>query len=280
MEYDSINLPVRMSAGQCFAISFEHELARKGDLRINKVKAVLEIADVFEDHYIGLWTYTALESDGEKITAYHEGASDILLGIPVHYRAALDGRVERLIDKDDYLIRVLASDYFDCLDQERKSKVFDLMYDMTDSGLAQHSLKVPSILSLCQDTSLVPGELIRSEYETQSTFGNGTIPTYVTLLSKGPCKETGQVMIEYTNEADPEGLSKIVLDFLIRSSPETEFSKSDMKKIKAVQQTQHCKSWIDVDTGIARKAIFEKIIDLPGNPPRLDRYTIVVDPSA
>lgn len=269
-----IDLFVHMSKGQCFAVTFEHELARKGVIRVNKVKAVLEVMDLLEDHYIGKWTYSTLESDGEEITAYDEGASDILLGVPIYYRASLDGRVERLVDKDDYLTRALASGLFDHLEHEEKSKIFDVMYEMTESGIAQHVLKVPSILALCQDTLLVPGDVVGNQYETQSTFGNGTILNYVTFSSKGFCEDSGRVMIEYTNEADPETLSKIVLDFLSGQSPEAEFSEADMKKLKAVQQSQHCKAWIDVKTGIAMRAVYEKVIDLPGTPPRLDRYRI------
>lgn len=278
MSGEPIDLPVRIATGQCFAVSYEHELARKGDLRINKVKAVLEIADVLEDHYVGIWTYLSLESDGEEVTAYDEGASDILLGVPVHFRARLDGGIQGIVDKDDYLTRVLRSDLFDDMEHERKSKIFDVMYEMTESGLAQHFLKVPSILSLCQDTSLVPGELIRWVHETPSTFGNGDISTDVTLLSKGVCKDTGRVMIEYTSEADPDSLSSIMLDALSKISPETKFSKSELKKLKAVQQSQHCKAWVDINSGLALAVMFEKVIDLLGNTPRLDRYNISVEP--
>lgn len=203
-------------------------------------------------------------------------AADILLGVPVKFQASLDGRVERVIDKDGYLTRLLASNLFEQMEHKQKSKVFDLLYNLTDVGLAQHFLKVPSIIAICQDTCLKIGEPVRAENETQSTFGNGSFLTYTTYLSKGIDAENGHVVIEFTSEADPKGLSSVVLDFLSQNSPETVFSSDDMKKIRSVQHSHYCKAWIDLNTGTALKVVFKKVIDFPGNPPRLDDYKIFV----
>lgn len=275
IEENPIEMPTEYREGQCFAISFEHELVRKGVRSVNSAKGILEIEKIADEFFVGTWTISSLETGGEEISAYDEGADDVLIGIPIKFQAALDGSVERIIDKDACLSKVLNSDLFDDLDHEKKSKIFDMLSKMSDSGLAQHFLKVPSILAICQDTSLTLGKPIVTESETLSTFGNGTYTTHTTFLSKGKDQKTGRMQIEYTSEANSEELAKIVLDFLRENSPETKFSKSDMKKIKSVQQSQHCTAWVDMQTGLALEATFEKIIDLPGNAPRLDRYKIV-----
>jgi len=275
IEDDPIELPTAYQEGQCFAISFEHELVRNGVCRVNSVNGVLDINEIAEECFFGTWTISSLITGDEEVTAYDDGADDILIGIPVRFQAALDGCVEGIIDKDAHLSKVLNSDLFDELDHEKKSKIFDMLSNMTESGLAQHFLKVPSILAICQDTALTPGKPIVTDSETLSTFGNGTYTTQITFHSKGKDTNTGRVQIEYTSEANSEELANIALDILREYSPESKFSKSDLKKIKALQHSQHCSAWIDSDTGLALEASFEKIINLPGNAPRIDRYKIV-----
>lgn len=206
---ETIDLPLRVEAGLKKKVSYVRDITsvQNGDAKSEngRIIAFIEILAVDEDEFTATWTTKSVERGGQMIDENSADAAAYLIGAPLEFSAALDGSPTEIKNASKIMEDVFNSTIVgDVQDKDALRAAKDMFTNMAPDTLAQVLLKVPSLLSICQGTSLRVGEMVSYETELANPLNGESLPaTGSYLLSVAP-REGENAVIEWRQEIDPK----------------------------------------------------------------------------
>jgi hypothetical protein len=134
---------------------------------------------------------------------------------------------------------------------------------MDDDTIANVFLKVPSFMSVCQDTNFVIGEANEFSSEQASPFGGGVLVGNVSYKLTSVDQKNNTASIEYRTEFDKESVTQLAIESLKKLAPDVPISQKDIDELVVERNdTADCK--VDLSTGWVTDIKYTTVITASG----------------
>lgn len=276
-EGEVLPLPLRAEAGKVFAVFYSHSKTDEAGARQADIDAALEILRVYDNGFDAVWTTIRVTVDGQQFTADSPEGPDMFIGVPVAFRADIYGKPVALLDREAYFARLTDNALLAGKtegERARQATAIDYLRAMSDQELAESTFEVPTYLSLCHGTELIPGQRHDSEAHFPSPFGRGAVRAYVSYLVTEVERTAGTAAVLYQSIMDPKDLKAQVAEMLTSLEPDAEVSALEGMTVERIDAAE-CQ--VGLADGWARWMEYERETTAPGRKEK-ERLSIDVVP--
>jgi hypothetical protein len=187
----------------------------------------------------------------------------MFLGVPFNFITGADGGPIKLLDREKLFQELPNSAAFANSDAKTIEQVTSYFKSMDDDTIANVFLKVPSFMSVCQDTNFVIGEANEFSSEQASPFGGGVLVGNVSYKLTSVDQKNNTASIEYRTEFDKESVTQLAIESLKKLAPDVPISQKDIDELVVERNdTADCK--VDLSTGWVTDIKYATVITASG----------------
>lgn len=250
-EYDlePVRIHVNDPTNREAKVSYTHEKKKNGQDQIGKITAILKIKSKNDQGFIASWTTESVEAGGVVIDKNSPQATGtMLLGVEMGFETGADGGPVRLLDREKLLASLPNSAAFANNDSETVDQVMNFFKSMDDDTIANVFFKVPSFMSVCQDTNFIIGEDNNFRTEQPSPFGAGVLSSNVSYQLTSLDTKNNEVNIKYRSEFDQESVKQLAIQAIEKLAPGAPISQKDIDEL-VVGRKDSADCVVDLSTG-------------------------------
>jgi hypothetical protein len=231
-----------------------------------QIRATLEFGGAASSSVRAIWTTESVEAGGERIDRNSPGAASMLVGVPIGLRLDASGAPEAIEDWAGLRVRVLQAIEANTPESQRTDEwrrgheaAANMFASMDDMVAARTFLPEVTILSLCQDTGLVPGEVLRSETLTPSPLGGAPIRTFASYELQSVDRDAGEARILFLSAFDPQSAAASMRESAERIARETgRDAAAVQREFEGFTLTHNARAEcvVDLATGVTRSVTY------------------------
>lgn len=286
---DLLAIPLSIDPPVSFEISEQRTKTRvsRGQTSetVNAVQGRLDVVSAGPSGFEANWTTVEVES-GEVVIGGDEMARSLLVGVPIGFTMDENGAPNGLADWDGLraqvfdVMRTLGVNELTTPEGERAMEAGERMIAAwTPAQAAQIFMADVSIMSLCHNTSLRLGEVVRSDITLPNMLGGPSLQGRAAYELLGVDDATRTARIVYTSELDPASASAAIAESLERILRETGQNADDVREQFANLRLAHntrAECVVDLDTGVTRNVTHRVDISVTEGEQRSDTRVIAI----
>ena len=263
IDLEPVEIPLINIANNKAEVTYTHRKLKNGKGREGKITAVLEIESKSDEGFIASWTSKSVQVDGVLIDENSEQAGSMLLGVPLKFLTGSDGGPVKLLNKEQLFAELPNSVAFANSDAETVEQVMNFYKSMDEDTIANVFFKIPSFMSVCQDTNFIVGETNHFPTEQPSPFGEGVLMGNVSYKLTSLDSKNNIANIEYRTEFDQESLKQLAIQSVKKLAPDMPVSQSDIDDLMMDRKdSADCK--VDMSTGWVTKIKYSTMVSASG----------------
>jgi hypothetical protein len=274
----TFDLPLHFAPGDKLVVEYIQWKNKDGQRISGNFVAELSVDDVYEDGYLATWTTLSVVAGGVAIDFGRPQAKDYLLGVPIKFVADKDGAPLRIHEKNVLLSSIFDGPLFSEYSDETTERVRRYFESMSEEVLAQALLTVPTIMSLCQGTSLRLGERNEEPTIMPSPVGGEPADATISYLLKEFDRQGGRARIEYRLDIDPESSKKMILEALSQAELVDKEGQSEVEGY-AIERYDSASCDIGIEGGWAETISFETRVQV-GDRFQQQNFEITIERSS
>ncbi|MEP6343974.1 MAG: hypothetical protein ABJ275_11735 [Maricaulaceae bacterium] len=263
VDLEPVEIPLINIANNKAEVTYTHRKLKNGKGREGKITAVLEIESKSDEGFIASWTSKSVQVDGVLIDESSEQAGSMLLGVPLNFLTGSDGGPIKLLNREKLFAELPNSVAFANSDAETVEQVMNFYKSMDEDTIANVFFKIPSFMSVCQDTNFIVGETNYFPTEQPSPFGEGVLMGNVSYKLTSLDSKNNIANIEYRTEFDQESLKQLAIQSVKTLAPDMPVSQSDIDDLMMDRKdSADCK--VDMSTGWVTKIKYSTMVSASG----------------
>ena len=260
---EPVRIPLSDLTNSKAEVTYTHKKLKNGQGTTGEIKALLEIKAKSDEGFIASWTSKSVQVNGVLIDESTPQAGSILLGVPLDFLMGADGRPIKLLDSAKLFEALLNSAAFSNSDAKTIEQVINFYKSMGEDTIANVFFKVPSFMSVCQDTNLVVGETNNFPTEQPSPFGQGVLLGNVSYELTSLDTKNNTAYIEYRTEFDKESMTQLAVQSIKKLAPDFPIEQKDIDE-KVVERNDSADCKVDISTGWVREIKYSTLINVSG----------------
>jgi len=260
---EPVPIPLIFTPNSFAEISYTHEKLKNGKGNKAKITAFLNIEKELEDGFLANWTTKSVEIGDVLITEDSPQASSLFIGVPFSFLAGADGQPMKIHDKENLIAGLSKSPAFKDIDSDVMKSTIGLFESMDEETLAHIMIKVPSFMSVCQETEFIIGQPLESEVEAPSPFGEGILISDISYELTLADNKSGIAEIKYRSGFNAESLKQLTLDLFKKIAPDKTPSEEEMETLEIDRQDSADCS-VDMSTGWVSKMNYSTFVKSEG----------------
>jgi len=260
---EPVSIPLSDLTNNKAQVTYTHQKLKNGQGRTAKIKALLEIKSKSDEGFIASWTSKSVEVDGVLIDESSQQAGSMLLGVPLNFLTGADGGPIKLLDKENLFAELPNSAAFANSDAKTIEQVINFYKSMDEDTIANVFFKVPSFMSVCQDTNFIVGETNNFPTEQPSPFGEGVLIGNVLYELTSLNTKNNTAYIKYRTKFDKESMTQLAIQSMKKLAPDAPISQKEIDEI-VVDRNDSADCEVDISTGWVRKIKYSTLINASG----------------
>ena len=260
---EPVNIPLSDLTNRKAEVTYTHQKIKNGESRTGKITALLEIKSKNDEGFVASWTSKSVQVNGVLIDENSPQASSMLLGVSLKFLTGADGGPIKLLDREKFFEELPNSAAFANSDAQTVEQVISFYKSMDEDTIANVFFKVPSFMSVCQDTNFIVGEINNFPTEQQSPFGEGVLLGNVSYELTSLDTKSNTAYIKYRTEFDKESMTQLAIQSMKKLAPEAPISQKDIDEI-VVDRNDSADCEVDISTGWVTNIKYTTMVSASG----------------
>lgn len=260
---EPVRIPLSDLTNSKAEVTYTHKKQKNGQGITGEIKALLEIKAKSDEGFIASWTSKSVQVNGVLIDESSPQAGSMLLGVPLDFLTGADGGPIKLLDSEKLFEELPNSAAFANSDAKTIEQVINFFKSMDEDTIANVFLKVPSFMSVCQDTNFKVGETNNFPTEQQSPFGEGVLIGNVSYELASLDTKNNTAYIEYRTEFDKESMTQLAVQSIKKLAPDAPIEQKDIDEM-VVDRNDSADCKVDISTGWVREIKYSTLINASG----------------
>jgi len=256
---EPVNIPLRALPSSKAEITYTHEKLKNGRGNKAKITASFEIRNTGEDGFVASWTTKSVQLGDLLIDETSPQAGSMFIGVPIYFLAGTDGGPIKLQDKEKLIAQLPNSAAFVKADTQIVDQVISFFESMDEETLAQVLFKVPSFMSICQETNFIVDEANNFLVESPSPFGEGVLVANVSYKLTSLDIENNIAKLEYRSQFDAESVKQLAIQSLEKLAPDMPPSQKDIDEL-VIDRLDSADCMVDMSTGWVTKMTYSILV--------------------
>lgn len=247
-DLEPVSIPLNDLSNSKAEVTYTHQKLKNGQGRLAKITAILEIRSKNDEGFIASWTTKSVQVDDVLIDENSPQAGSMLLGVPLDFLTGADGGPIKLLDKEKLFAELPNSAAFAQSDAKTVEQVINFYKSMDEDTMANVFFKVPSFMSVCQDTNFVVGETNNFPTEQAGPFGEGVLIGNVLYQLTSLDPKNNIANIKYRTEFDQESFKQLAMQSLKKLAPDSSPSQEEIDEL-VMDRKDSADCEVDMSTG-------------------------------
>jgi len=260
---EPVSIPLSDLTNSKAEVTYTHQKLKNGQGRTGKITAILEIKSKKDEGFIASWTSKSVQVNGVLIDENSPQAGSMLLGVPLNFLTGADGGPIKLIEREKLFEELPNSAAFAESDAKTIEQVINFYKSMDEDTIANVFFKVPSFMSVCQDTNFIVGEANNFPTEQPSPFGEGVLIGNVSYELTSLDTKNNVAYIEYRTEFDKESMTELAIQSVKKLAPDAPISQKEIDEI-IVDRNDSADCKVDISTGWVTDIKYTTMISASG----------------
>ena len=224
----------------------------------------INIEKELEGGFLANWTTKSVQVGKTLITENSPQASSLFIGVPFSFLVGSDGQPIKIHEKESLIAGLSKSPAFKDVDQDIMKRTMSLFESMDEETLAHVMIKVPSFMSVCQETEFIIGQPMETEVEAPSPFGEGVLISDISYELTSVDNKNGIAEIEYRSGFNADSLKQLTLGMFKKVAPEKTPSSEELDEIEIDRQDKADCS-VDMLSGWVSKMNYSTLVKGDGD---------------
>ena len=183
----------------------------------------------------------------------------MFIGIPFSFEGGADGQPLKIDDKERLISEISESPVFGSTDPDLLKSVITFFEGMDEETLAHTMIKVPSYMSVCQNSEFYIGEPLKQQVQSASPFGEGMLVSDISYELMSVDRSKNIAKIEYKSGFNPDSLKDLTLQIFEKIAPEKTPSAEEMEELQIDRQDKaNCS--VNLTTGWVENMTFHTLV--------------------
>ena len=260
---EPVNIPLSDLTNRIAKVTYTHQKIKNGESRTGKITALLEIKSKNDEGFVASWTSKSVQVNGVLIDENSPQAGSMLLGVPLKFLTGADGGPIKLLDREKLFEELPNSVAFANSDAQTVEQVISFYKSMDEDTIANVFFKVPSFMSVCQDTNFIVGEINNFPTEQQSPFGEEVLLGNVSYELTSLDTKNNIAYIKYRTEFDKESMTQLAIQSIKKLAPDAPISQKDIDEI-VVDRNDSADCEVDISTGWVTDIKYKTMVSASG----------------
>lgn len=256
---EAVSIPLIIKSNSIAKIDYSHAKTKDGKTNTGNISGILKVIEKTEDGFKGSWTTQSVKVPGMTITEKSPQAASMLIGIPFSFIGISDGQPLRIDDKEKLLSKLSDSSVFENTEPEVLASVIALFEGMDEETLAHVMIKIPSYMSVCQNSEFHIGEPLKQQVEAPNPFGEGVLISDISYELKSIDRKKNIGIIEYKSGFNSESLKNLTLELFKKIAPEKTPSSEEMEALE-IDRQDYAKCSVNLSTGWVQDMTYHTIV--------------------